>query len=881
MEKMGINEIRSAFLDYFASKDHLVRPSFSLVPKDDTSLLLVNSGMAPLKPFFAGTRVPPHTRMATSQKCIRTGDIENVGKTARHATFFEMLGNFSFGDYFKREAIRWSWEFSVDHLKLPQDRLWVTIYEEDDEADALWQEEVGIAPSRIVRLGKEDNFWEIGLGPCGPCSELYFDRGSAYGCTDPDCKPGCDCDRFVEYWNLVFTQFNKDESGAYTPLPNPNIDTGMGLERVACILQDVDTIFEIDGLQVILDKVCHMSGVRYGSHPDQDTSIRIITDHIRSITFMIGDGILPGNEGRGYVLRRLLRRAARHGKLLGLNEVFLHHLTAQVVEKFSHGYPELKEKQDMIQKVVHVEETRFQETIHQGTEILSQWVQNMKARQERMLSGEDAFRLYDTYGFPLDLTKEILEENQMNVDEPAFKTHMDVQKKRAREARNDAGTAGWNEDPLTALKQIPETRFIGYETLSHEATVVGMVENQEEVAAGPSQKETQLLVLLDATPFYGESGGQTGDQGVLKNRQFIGRVITTRKGSGDAIYQVVQAEQGQLAVGDRVQAIVTREQRSATARNHTATHLLHKALKHVLGQHVQQAGSLVSPDRLRFDFTHFEPVSPEQLETIESVVNQQIQRSLPVQILECSVEEAKRLGAEALFDEKYGDRVRVIKTGDFSLELCGGTHVANSGEIGMLVILSENGIASGVRRIEAVTGTGAYHLFKEYQERTATAAFLLKTRPDRLLERIEELVEENRHRETQLQQLKNEQLKEQQGDLLKEALMIGNTAIVIKELENQDMDAMRDLGDRIKQQAVSAAVYLATVKNGKVQLMATITKDLMEKGLHAGNLVKETAPITGGGGGGRPEMAQAGGKLPERIPEALKKAEELIRESLT
>lgn len=881
MEKKGINEIRKAFLEFFESKDHLVRPSFSLVPKDDNSLLLINSGMAPLKPFFAGTQVPPKKRMATSQKCIRTGDIENVGKTARHATFFEMLGNFSFGDYFKKEAIRWSWEFSLEHLKLPPERIWASIYEDDDEAFDLWRQEVGLPEDRIVRLGKEDNFWEIGLGPCGPCSELYFDRGEKYGCGDVNCKPGCECDRYVEYWNLVFTQFNRDEEGNYTPLPNPNIDTGMGLERVACMLQEVDSIFEIDGMRVILDHICHISGVSYGQSPQHDVSIRIITDHIRSITFMISDGILPSNEGRGYVLRRLLRRAARHGKLLGLNEAFLYTLMDQVVEKFSAGYPELMEKSAMIRKVILVEEERFQETIHQGSEILNQYIEAMKADNNQVLSGSQAFRLYDTFGFPLDLTKEILEEAGLTVDESAFKEEMEVQKTRARNARSEAGALGWKEDPLTALTIVPATTFVGYENLAVPATVTAIIQEGEAVESACSDNGTTLLVLLDQTPFYGEGGGQVGDQGVLKSGTFIGRVVDTRKGGGEVTYHVVEADQGELAVGDSLQAIVTSERRADTARNHTATHLLHKALKHVLGEHVQQAGSLVTPERLRFDFNHFQPMTAEELETVEAIINQQIQRSLPVQVMESSIEEARTLGAEALFDAKYGEKVRVVKTGDFSLELCGGTHVHNSGEIGMLLILGESGIASGVRRIEAVTGTGAYRLFKQHQETLHTMASLLKSRPERLLPRLEEVMQESREKDQLLQKLKQEQQKEQQGDLLQKATHIGQTAVVVTALDGQSMDNLRELGDRIKEKADSAAVLLASGENGKVHIMATLSKDLVEKGLHAGKLVKEVAAITGGGGGGRPDMAQAGGKNPDKIPEALSRAMEMIQQALT
>ncbi|MDW7672535.1 MAG: alanine--tRNA ligase, partial [Bacillota bacterium] len=629
---------------------------------------------------------------------------------------------------------------------------------------------------------------------------LYFDRGPGYGCDDPDCKPGCDCDRYVEYWNLVFTQFNREEDGSYTPLPKPNIDTGMGLERVACILQNVNSIFEIDGLRVILDKICALSGVTYGENPDNDISIRIITDHLRSITFMISDGILPSNEGRGYVLRRLLRRAARHGKLLGLNEAFLHLLMEQVVDKFKAGYPELEEKKEMIRKVILVEEERFQETIHQGSEILSHYIKEIKSANINVppatastsgitpyvLSGKQAFRLYDTFGFPLDLTREILEEEGMEVDEPGFKAEMEQQKQRARTARSESGTVGWKDDPLAVLMEVPATVFKGYETLEMTATVAAIIQEGEEVFVGSDQEEP-LLIILSETPFYGESGGQVGDQGILKGDSFTGRVVDTRKNADDVIFHVVEVEEGLLSKGDTVKAVVTTEKRANTARNHTATHLLHKALKQVLGDHVQQAGSLVTPDRLRFDFSHFEPMTPEQIERVEGIVNQQIQRSLKVDVSESTVEEARQQGAEAIFEAKYGEKVRVVKTGDFSLELCGGTHVNNSGEIGMLLIVSENGIASGVRRIEAVTGAGAYRLAKQYHETLAEAAALLKTRQDRLLPRLEEILAENREKDQQIQKLKKEQMKDQQGGLLQLAEKIGGTALVVTSLEDQSM----------------------------------------------------------------------------------------------
>lgn len=881
MKNKGINEIRKVFLDFFESKDHLVRPSFSLIPQDDNSLLLINSGMAPLKPFFSGTRTPPHKRMATSQKCIRTGDIENVGKTSRHATFFEMMGNFSFGDYFKKEAIQWSWEFSKDHLQMQEDKIWASVYYEDDEAYDIWKNDIGIPEERIVRLGKEDNFWEIGVGPCGPCSELYYDRGIQFGCNDPKCQPGCDCDRFVEYWNLVFTQFNKNEDGEYTPLPNPNIDTGMGLERVACILQDVDSIFEIDGMKMILDEVCRITGVSYGTDSEQDVSLRIITDHIRSVTFMITDGILPSNEGRGYVLRRLLRRASRHGKLLGIEKTFLYELMEIVVNKFHYGYPELKEKKDMIKKVILLEEQKFGETIHQGTEILNNMIESLKNENKKELSGLQAFRLYDTYGFPLDLTKEILEEKGLTINEDHFKEQMNLQKERARAARSQNEVAGWKEDPLAALKEIPETSFIGYETLECKSEILALIENETLVTEVLADSNTNFIVILDKTPFYSEGGGQVGDQGVIRSGDFIGRVIDTRLSSDEAIYHIVQGERGHLKTGETVSAIVTSHRRNHTARNHTATHLLHRALRNVLGEHVHQAGSLVTPDRLRFDFNHFQPVTPEELETIQNVVNEQIQKAQKVQVLETSMQEAKDMGAEALFNEKYAEKVRVVKTGDFSLELCGGTHVNNSAEIGMFLIMAESGIASGVRRIEAVTGAGAYQQIMKQKEIIKESESLLKVKQDMIPSKIEGMIKEIKEQEKIIQQIRKEQQKDKQGDLLQKAEVIGETKVVLEIVEGMNMDEMRQLGDQLRDSGKSAVVLLATIaEEDKVQFMVTVSKDLNKLGLHAGKLAKEAATITGGGGGGRPDMAQAGGKKPSKLPEAMKTVKTIIQNAL-
>jgi len=706
MKKLGVNEIRKEFLEFFKTKGHIIQPSFPLVPQKDKSLLLINSGMAPLKPYFAGIEEPPGKRMATCQKCIRTGDIENVGKTARHATFFEMLGNFSFGDYFKKESIQWGWEFVIKNLELPVDKLWATVYLEDNEAFEIWSKQVGLPEDRIVRLGKADNFWEIGIGPCGPCSEIYFDRGQKYGCGSKDCKPGCECDRYVEFWNHVFTQFDRDEDGNYNPLPNPNIDTGMGLERMACIMQGVDSIFDIDTMQYILNGVCEMTNTEYNKDEKTDVSIRIITDHVRSISLMIGDGILPSNEGRGYVLRRLLRRAARHGKLLGVNRAFLYELVDRVAKNYGETYTELIEKKDYIKKVIQVEEERFMETIDQGMEILNQYIEELLDASENVLSGTSAFKLYDTYGFPFDLTKEILDEKGLSVDEKSFESEMEKQRQRAREARVGIDTEGWKDDVFAGLNKDINTVFKGYNNLELEGKVLAIINNGEVVEESTIGDEA--TVILDETVFYGEGGGQVGDIGALYNETTKLTVLDTKKGPHNQIHHIVKIEDGLLHVGDTIKAKVDVTTRTNTARNHTATHFLHKALKDVVGEHVNQAGSLVTPERLRFDFTHFEGLTKEQVAEIEENVNKQILGGLNVNIFETSIDEARKIGAQALFGEKYGDIVRVVKVGDYSTELCGGTHVNNSGEIGILIILSEAGVAAGVRRIDAITGIEAY-----------------------------------------------------------------------------------------------------------------------------------------------------------------------------
>jgi len=878
VQKKGLNEIRKLFLDFFESKDHLVEQSYPLVPLNDKSLLLINSGMAPLKAYFAGTEVPPRRRMATCQKCIRTGDIENVGKTARHATFFEMLGNFSFGDYFKVESLQWGWEFVTKHLDMPVDKLWATIYVDDNDAYDIWLNTIGLPKERIVRLGKKDNFWEIGVGPCGPCSEIYFDRGEAYGCNDPDCKPGCDCDRYVEFWNHVFTQYDRDEEGNYNPLPRPNIDTGAGLERVACIMQGVDSIFEIDTMKHILETVCSQINQKYNVNDQTDVSIRIITDHIRSITFMISDGILPSNEGRGYVLRRLLRRAARHGILLGKTDSFLYKVLDAVIAMYGDTYTELKEKRDYIKKVIQVEEERFQETIHVGLDILNGYISEMEINNEKVLKGEHAFKLYDTYGFPIDLTKEILEEKGLVVDEAEFELEMNKQRERARNARLGEDIEGWKEDIFTSLSKDVKSEFVGYESLNKTSKVLTIVKGNNVVTQ--ASKGDDIVVILDATAFYAESGGQVGDLGILTNEFFKGLVKATKKGPNNQIHHIVTVEEGTIEVGNTIECQVDRFTRYNTAKNHTVTHLLHRTLKEIVGDHVQQAGSLVSPEKLRFDFTHFEGLTKEQITEIEKLINEKILLNIDVEIFEASLKEAQNLGAEALFGEKYGERVRVVKIEGESIELCGGTHVSNISEIGMFVITSESGVASGVRRIEAITGIEAYNYLKEQQNTIKHVTELLKTNPSNLVSRIETLLADFKEKDREITKLKGQLSTGAVDELLAKVEVINGVKTLVQEVEAGSMDDLRKLGDSLKDKLQSGVLLLATSNDDKVNFVAIVTKDIIDKGVHAGNLVKEAASITGGGGGGRPDMAQAGGKNKEMIGEALQKIRETLNSKL-
>ncbi|WP_303005223.1 alanine--tRNA ligase [Romboutsia ilealis] len=877
MQQMGLNEIRSKFLKFFESKDHYLKESASLVPHNDKSLLLINSGMAPLKNYFAGVEVPPSVRMTTCQKCIRTGDIENVGKTARHGTFFEMLGNFSFGDYFKEQSITWGWEFVTQHLNIPQEKVWVTVYEEDDEAFEIWENQIKIPKERIVRLGKDDNFWEIGIGPCGPCSELYFDRGEEYGCDNPDCKPGCDCDRYLEFWNHVFTQFDRDEEGNYGQLEHKNIDTGMGLERMACIMQGVDTIFDVDTIKHILNTVENMAGVKYGKGGKTDVSIRIITDHIRAVSFLVADGVLPSNEGRGYVLRRLLRRAARHGKLLGIKENFLYKLVDEVIKVSGEAYPELVEKENYIKKVIRIEEEKFNETIEQGMEILASYIAQLKKNGETTLSGENAFKLYDTYGFPVDLTKEILEEEHLSIDEEAFNEEMNKQRERARSARGNMDGESWKEDPLSKLDSSVASTFEGYNELENSGIIKAIVKDNEIVESAVAGDK--VVVVLDQTTFYPEGGGQAGDAGLLvnKNEDIVVEVIDTKKGANNTIKHIGLVKSGMINTGEKLSTIVDKEIRMASARNHSATHLLHKALKEVLGDHVNQAGSLVTSERLRFDVTHFEAITKEELKVIEEKVNNVILESLNITCENMSINDAKNKGAMALFGEKYGDEVRVVSMGDYSIELCGGTHLTNTSQIGMFKILSEGGVAAGVRRIEAITGRAVYNYLKEKEEVISNVCSNLKTKEDSLSQKVTSLIEENKSLSKELHDMKTKMSLQAIDSVLDSKVDVNGVNLVTTKFEGMDMNTLKEVADNLRDKLVSGVVVLANIADDKLNLVVTSTKDAVDKGVHCGNIVKAIAQVAGGKGGGRPNMAQAGAPDVSKVDEALNHASEVLK----
>lgn len=875
---MGLHEIRREFINFFKGKNHLALPSFPLVPKNDKSLLLINAGMAPLKPYFTGEKEPPSKRVTTCQKCIRTADIDNVGKTARHATFFEMLGNFSFGDYFKKESIKWAWEFLTEVMEIHEKDLWVSVYEKDDESYDIWNKMIGVPEEKIVRLGKEDNFWELEVGPCGPCSEIYVDRGEKYGCGKDTCKPGCDCDRYIEVWNLVFTQFDKDEDGNYNPLQNPNIDTGMGLERIATVIEKVDNIFEVKEIKKILAAVERESGKTYGTDEKTDISIRVITDHVRAMTFLVADGVLPSNEGRGYVLRRLIRRAARHGKLLGIDKPFLDRVVSIVIDSWQVEYPELKENQSYIKKIINIEEDKFQETIHQGLNILEEYINEMNKNKIKLLDGEKAFRLYDTYGFPLDLTKEILEEEGLTVDEEGFNDYMEKQREKARTAREKLTDSGWKNTNVIDLQEKYNTVFKGYETLSTESKVNGIFVNGNPVKKINTGEEG--LLILDETPFYAEKGGQVADIGYIEKEGFRARVVNTQYTKDESIAHFVKVELGNINVGDEVVAIVDTRNRKDIMRNHSATHLLHRALRDVLGEHVNQAGSLVAADRLRFDFTHYEAVTEEQLSQIERIVNERILEQLEVKTIETSLEEAEQLGAVGLFEDKYKDRVRVVQMGDYSKELCGGTHVDNTGNIGIFKILSESSIASGVRRIEAITGRAVYEYLCKLESKLGSIASMLKVDRNNIVSKVESLVDELKSKEKEIEQLKSKMARSIADDILNNKQNVDGINLVAYKIDNLDANSLRNLGDNLRDRLGSGVVVLASIINDKINFVAMVTKDLVNKGIHAGNIVREVAKIAGGGGGGRPDMAQAGGKDVTKVDEALDIIPSIIREQV-
>ena len=879
MQPYGVNQLRKMFLEFL---------SFSLVPHNDKSLLLINSGMAPLKPYFTGQEIPPRRRVTTCQKCIRTGDIENVGKTARHGTFFEMLGNFSFGDYFKEEAIQWTWEFLTDVVGLDPDRLYPSVYVDDDEAFEIWNKKIGIPAERIFKFGKEDNFWEHGSGPCGPCSEVYYDRGEKYGCGRPDCekygcgKPdctvGCDCDRYMEIWNDVFTQFDNDGEGHYTELEQKNIDTGMGLERLASVVQDVDSIFDVDTIKALRDHVCRLAGKDYGKEYKDDVSIRVITDHIRSVTFMISDGIMPSNEGRGYVLRRLLRRACRHGRLLGIHKGFLPELAETVIEGSKDGYPELEEKKEFILKVITKEEEQFNKTIDQGLGILSDMIADMESKGEKTLNGEDAFRLYDTYGFPLDLTKEILEEKELGVDEEGFHACMEVQRKKARDAREVTNYMGADVTVYESIDPGVTSTFVGYDNLTCDSDVTVLTTEEEIVdALSEGQKGT---IFVNETPFYATSGGQEADTGYIRTAEGEFKVEDTVKLLGGKIGHIGEMTKGMIKTGDKVTLEVDAKKRALSARNHSATHLLQKALRTVLGTHVEQAGSSVNEDRLRFDFTHFSAMTPEELQKVEDIVNEQISRGLDVIVKNMPIEEAKKTGAQALFGEKYGDIVRVVNMSGFSIEFCGGTHVKNTSEIMAFKIISESGVAAGVRRIEALTSDGLMKYYAQIEEKLKNAAHLLKATPDNLADKITHMIAENKSLHSEVESLKNKMAQDAAGAVLDQVKKVKGIKLLAAQLDGVDMNGLRDLGDQFKAKLGEGVIVLASGNDGKVSLMATATDGAMKQGAHAGNLVKAIAGCVGGGGGGRPNMAQAGGKNPAGIPDALAKAAEVLESQI-
>ncbi len=877
---MKSDTIRDIFLNFFKEKEHLVLPSFSLVPQNDPTLLLIGAGMAPLKPYFTGEKKPPHTRIATCQKCVRTPDIEKVGFTPRHATFFEMLGNFSFGDYFKEEAIQWAWELLTEHYRIPEEKLFISVYEEDEEALTIWRDKVGIPESKIYKLGKDDNFWEIGLGPCGPCSEIYYDLGPQFGCGDPNCRVGCDCNRFMEVWNLVFTQFSKEADGSYKLLEQKNIDTGMGLERLAVVLQGVSNLFETDNVKPLLDYFVEQGGVKYGLDEKVDIALRVITEHMRGLTFLVADRVLPSNEGRGYVLRRLLRRAVRYGRLLDMETPFLYRAVPLLAEIMGKAYPELVKNMDYITRIVKIEEERFTETLGQGMDILEEEVSFLKKKGENILSGETAFKLYDTFGFPFDLTREILREHDFCVDETAFNTAMEKQRERARAALNTRGEQEKESSVPAALLKGFKTDFVGYDQLQTEGRVLALVTLPEgkffkELTAGESSEK--VCLLLDKTPFYAERGGQLGDTGLIQSSHGEAAIINTLTGPSEGqVLHVVEITKGSIATEERVRAAVDGKRRADIARNHTATHLLQRALKDLLGDHVSQAGSLVSPDRLRFDFTHYSGLTDDEIREIEKSVNIAILENMKVETISTDMGQALEMGAIALFDEKYGDTVRVVQIENYSRELCGGTHVARTGEIGFFKVLSEGGVGSGIRRIEALTGWGAYNYLTERDTFFQEIADLMKVPPEKTGERLKDLLESHKQLQKKIKQMQQALAGTNIDNLLEKVDRSLGVPVLSTQVEAEDMETLRDYLDRLRDKLGSGIILLGTANNGKALLVAAVTKDLLEKGFHAGKLVGEVAKLTGGGGGGRPDMAQAGGKDPGKLSHALSQVLSLV-----
>ncbi len=876
MQKNGVNEIREKFLSFFESKDCLRLGSFPLVPKNDASLLLINSGMAPMKKWFTGAEIPPRKRVTTCQKCIRTPDIECVGKTARHGTFFEMLGNFSFGDYFKHEAISWGWEFLTKVMEIPEDKLWITVYEEDDEARDIWINEIGVNPERVVKMGKEDNFWEHGTGPCGPCSEIHVDRGEEYGC-GPDCHLGCDCDRFMEVWNLVFTQFDKDEDGNYNRLANPNIDTGMGLERLAAVMQGVDNLFEVDTVRNIMQHISSIAGVEYKKDAKTDVSLRVITDHIRSTVMMVSDGVIPSNEGRGYVLRRLLRRAARHGKLLNIEGEFLYNVADTVIDESAQGYPELAEKREYIKKIIRIEEERFAKTIDNGLAILNDYIAEIKAKGEAVLSGEKSFKLNDTYGFPIDLTVEICNEQGIEVDREGYDAELAVQKQTARNARKDGSS--WEDEAGYSFEDAEATEFVGYNDLTAVSKIVGIAAEGEvssEIRAGEKG-----IIVTEKTPFYAEMGGQAGDIGKIVKGNSVAKIIDTKK-DGNGIYMhIAQVESGSFVSGDEVELSVCRKNRMAISRNHSATHLLHKALKEVLGDHVAQAGSEVNSKHLRFDFSHFEAMTKEELALTEKKVNEAVLDAMDIVVRELPIDEAKKLGAEAQFGEKYGDVVRVVSMGDYSVEFCGGTHLTNTANVGLFKLISESGVAAGTRRIEAVTGSGVMDYIASRDaliERTAAA--VKANNVNEIDKKAEQLSAEVKEAKKKLEALSAKMASGKIDDVINNKLEIGGISVVCGRVDGLGGNDLRNLGDNIKDKIGTGIAVLASVTEDKIAFLATATKDAVAKGIHAGMVIKEITQIAGGSGGGKPDMAQGGGKDAGKVDEAIAKAKDIITAQL-